>query len=89
MLPNTSERVALNWASIVSSSLSLLTLYFIVQCTRTWYRLRHFKGPLSAKFSKLWLLRHVLTGRLHLDLAEVTDRYGASALNRFDNNGIL
>lgn len=44
--------------------------------TRSWYRLGHIPGPPSAAFSKLWLLRKTLGGRLHLDLAEACEKYG-------------
>lgn len=73
------DQIAKNWTSAVSILLLLLVLTSIVQRIRAWYRLRHFKGPLSAAFSRLWLIRHSTGGRLHLDFAEVTEKYGSLA----------
>jgi hypothetical protein len=49
---------------------------FAARTFRTWYRLRHIKGPFSAAFSNYWLVRHVAAGVMHLDLAEVCETYG-------------
>lgn len=60
--------------------LSLVLLYVIVagaQTIRTWYKLRHFKGPSWAAFSKWWLVLHqVGRTRFHLEAYEVCKKYG-------------
>jgi hypothetical protein len=49
---------------------------YLAQTFRSWYRLRHFKGPLIATLSRIWLVRTVSKGRLHLDFYEVNQKYG-------------
>jgi len=44
----------------------------VVQRTRSWFRLRHFPGPVFASFLEWWHLKHVLGGRMHLD-AQILD----------------
>jgi hypothetical protein len=60
--------------------LSIFSLYILVvvaQTIRTWYRLRYFKGPFWAAFSKWWLVRHVVGGgSFHLDSYDVCKKYG-------------
>jgi hypothetical protein len=53
-----------------------LALLYVANAIRVWYRLRHFAGPLSAGWSKWWLIHAHTTGRTHLDLAEVCEKYG-------------
>jgi len=65
-----------NWSLAVSGVLAFLLLINAGQRIRAWYHLRHFKGPLTASFSRFWLIRHSLAGRLQWDFAEVTDKYG-------------
>ncbi|PGH27760.1 hypothetical protein AJ80_00548 [Polytolypa hystricis UAMH7299] len=43
---------------------------------RSYYRLRQFKGPWLGSFSKLWMVRSTYHGRMHLDVAEVCQKYG-------------
>ncbi|KUJ10127.1 cytochrome P450 [Mollisia scopiformis] len=52
---------------------------FVVQTCRSWYRLRHFKGPWLASISRLWLVRSISGGRFHLDFMEVNQKYGSLA----------
>jgi len=72
------SQLARNWSSVVIIVLGLLVLTSVGQRIRGWYRLRHFKGPFPAAFSRFWLLRHSLGGRLQWDFADVTDKYGMS-----------
>jgi hypothetical protein len=39
-------------------------------------RLRHFKGPWLAAFSKLWMMKCTFAGTMHLDVADVCAQYG-------------
>lgn len=52
-----------------------LSLYLATTVT-TWARLRHIPGPFSAGFSKLWLIRRQMTGKLVLDFQDVCKQYG-------------
>ncbi|KAK5653208.1 hypothetical protein OQA88_9106 [Cercophora sp. LCS_1] len=52
-------------------------IYIFISRFRTWYRLRHIPGPTSAGWSKLWLLKHQLGGRLPKDLADACEKYGS------------
>ena len=62
-----------NWIAFVLISIAGL---FLFQTFRSWYRLRHFKGPFLATLSRIWLARHVAGGRMHLDFQEVNQKYG-------------
>lgn len=53
-----------------------LGLYLLATSVVTWARLRHIPGPFSAGFSKLWLIRRQMTGKLVLDLQDVCKKYG-------------
>ena len=66
-----------NWQPFASFLIVLSISLIIAQYFYTWYHLRHIKGPLLASFSKLWLIRKVSGGRMHLDFQEVCDKYGA------------
>jgi hypothetical protein len=63
-------------ASLILGLLALLLFWTAIQSFMAWYRLRHFPGPLQAKFSKWWLIKHTNGGRMHLDFAEVNWKYG-------------
>lgn len=74
-------RIAGHWSSTVLIALGFLVVYAVGQRIRGWYSLRHFKGPFSAGFSRLWIFRRSTGGRLHLDLAEVNDKFGMHTSN--------
>ena len=67
------QSIVAHWVSLI---LVCFTGLYILQTFRTWYRLRHFKGPIFASLSRLWLARHVAGGRMHLDFQEVNEKYG-------------
>jgi hypothetical protein len=60
----------------VGGAAALLLAWSIISTIRQYFRLSHFKGPLSAGFSQWWLIRSVGGGRTHLDLYEVCEKYG-------------
>lgn len=62
-----------NW--VILALVCLIGLY-VIQIFRSWYRLRHFEGPLFASLSRLWLVRAVSAGTLHLDFQAVNRKYG-------------
>jgi hypothetical protein len=67
------QTIVSKWISLALISSAVLYLF---QTFRSWYRLRHFKGPLLASLSRLWLARHVAGGRMHLDFQEINEKYG-------------
>ncbi|KAJ0416782.1 cytochrome P450 [Aspergillus carlsbadensis] len=48
----------------------------LVRSLRSYLRLRQFPGPSVAGFTKLWMIRSTLYGRMHLDIAEACKKYG-------------
>ena len=66
--------------SIVIAAILVLFLTFwsAVSTWRQYWRLRQFKGPTLAGFSKWWLIKRVGGGRAYLDFWEVTQKYGMS-----------
>ncbi|KAI0406531.1 cytochrome P450 family protein [Xylaria palmicola] len=65
----------------LSGSLSIigligLLLYSTVVRFIQWRRLSHIPGPLGVGWSKLWLLRHVASGKLPKKLEEISGDYG-------------
>ncbi len=64
-----------------SGQLSFIVIGFLLlgyagNAVRVWFRLRHFKGPRSAAFSKFWLVRSHLKQSAYLDAGEVCEKYG-------------
>lgn len=55
--------------------LSLLFLY-AVRTLQQYWALSEFKGPWSAGFSRLWLLKANGSGKMNLAFTEVNDKYG-------------
>lgn len=63
-------------ANGITFVLLAFTGLYLIQSFRSWYRLRHFKGPLFASLSRFWLARHVAGGTMHLDFQRVNEKYG-------------
>ncbi|RXG49750.1 hypothetical protein VDGE_00407 [Verticillium dahliae] len=53
-----------------------MLLSLLAHVYRAWYRLRHIPGPRWAAFSKWWMLRNTLSGKMHLALKRACDEYG-------------
>jgi hypothetical protein len=62
ILEHVGGRILENKALACLAFFLLYAVAVIAKPIRTWYRLRHFKGPLWAAFSKWWLVRHVVRG---------------------------
>ncbi|KAG7108138.1 Cytochrome monooxygenase ABA1 like protein [Verticillium longisporum] len=60
--------------SLLVSAGMLLSL--LAHVYRAWYRLRHIPGPRWAAFSKWWMLRNTLSGKMHLALKRACDEHG-------------
>jgi hypothetical protein len=58
------------------SLIIVVLIIVIIQRIRLWLRLRHVPGPPGTGFSKFWLLRHTLGGRIHFVLQEAAEKYG-------------
>lgn len=70
----------MNRFSIIAWTAIVLTLtLFVAQRVRSWQCLRHVKGPAMAAWSKWWMIRRIAAGRMHLELAEVCEKYGRQA----------
>ena len=65
----------LNNPAILAVVVSLIA-YSIVLRFIKWRKLRHIPGPWLAAWSRLWLLRHVMSGKLCKSVEEVCGRYG-------------
>ncbi|KAI1375115.1 cytochrome P450 [Hypoxylon crocopeplum] len=55
----------------------LFVLHFVAQTFISWYRLRQFKGPRLAAFSRLWIVGAIASERPDIRYRETQDRYGA------------
>ncbi|KAH0537762.1 hypothetical protein FGG08_005510 [Glutinoglossum americanum] len=65
-------------------------LVFAASCAKSRYRLREFKGPFLAKFTKLWVHRASRSGRFHLELWETYEKYAENgSLVRIGPNELL
>jgi hypothetical protein len=56
--------------------LCLGAVIFIGYSVHSWARLRHVPGPPLAGFTRLWKMRNLLKGELHLKLKSATETYG-------------
>lgn len=61
---------------LFSTVLIALLTWTVVHRLRAWYRLRQFKGPLLASLSRIWLVRVIIGGTMHLDFQKINDKYG-------------
>jgi len=59
--------------------ITLVTLVVIVRSFLSWYRLRHFSGPLLASLSKLWIVKCCLKQNLHTELKRLCDEHGKAS----------
>lgn len=66
-----------NFMLFVALSLPAIAAWFAASTYYQYLRLKHVPGPKSAGFSRWWFLRATLSGRTHLDLYEVCEKYGA------------
>lgn len=72
----------LSFDSLYAVKYELLTLVasiVIWQQWRSWHRLSNFKGPFLASLSNLWMANSIAHRRAHLDLFEVSEKYGELA----------
>lgn len=61
-------------AAVTVAGLSFV--YLIFSTIRQYLRLRHFNGPFWGKFTDVYFLWVSLTGRQHIVLGEISDKYG-------------
>ncbi|RSL93864.1 hypothetical protein CEP52_012997 [Fusarium oligoseptatum] len=73
--------------AITGLLVAVLIFWSGISTWRQYNRLRDFKGPRLAGFSKWWLIRTVGSGRAYLDFWEVTKKHGSIA--RVSPNDLL
>ncbi|KAI8274445.1 hypothetical protein K4K60_009683 [Colletotrichum sp. SAR11_57] len=56
--------------------LGIFILWWLFSTVKQYLRLRHFRGPPLAAFSKLWHLKTVWGPKAHLDFYDVVKKYG-------------
>ena len=59
---------------------ALLAIYLIYTSVRSYWRLRHFKGPKLAAWTDWQYVWWSQTGHAHLIWSELIDQYGMSSL---------
>ncbi|KAJ6133778.1 hypothetical protein N7523_000100 [Penicillium sp. IBT 18751x] len=55
----------------------LAIVFYFAKAIRSYVLLRHFDGPLIAKFSRLWMIRSALSGTQNTRLYECAKKYGS------------
>lgn len=64
---------------LVTDLVISLSVYLAITTIRQYLRLRHFDGPFWAQFTDLYFVTICRTGRQHLTLGEIGDKYGRMA----------
>lgn len=60
----------------VAVLVALVTLGWAVRAVHSWRRLRHVPGPALARWSSLWMVKRLSSGRFHEAMCEVMEEYG-------------
>ncbi|KAL4928037.1 cytochrome P450 [Aspergillus undulatus] len=68
--------MGLSWLPLWVWGFLLIFTLLATKSIRSYLRLRQFPGPRIAAFSKIWMMRSTLHGRMHLDVAEACKQYG-------------
>ena len=76
VLQHLSAGVLSSKPALVVSVISLLSVSWAISSFLAWRRLRHIPGPRWAAFSKWWMLRNTLSGKLHLETKAACKKYG-------------
>ena len=63
------------------SLLVLAIVGYSIHCIAQYAPLRQFKGPRTSGFSKLWLLKVMRSGRMHLSFTEANKKHGMPDVN--------
>ncbi|KXX74701.1 Pisatin demethylase [Madurella mycetomatis] len=71
--------MALHISAVYIGGIGILILWVLFTRIRNWYALRHIPGPRTAGWSKFWLVRRQINGRLLQDLRDVSKKYGPVA----------
>lgn len=58
----------------------LLLLWYIGSSIQSWYRLRKYPGPFSAKFSYIFIAKTQRSGVMNKRYSEVNEKYGTPIL---------
>jgi len=65
---------------------SSFVFYFFAQQYLSYQRLSHIKGPWLAAWSNLWLAGAIWRQRSHLEVYEVSKKYGLGNYPRYDES---
>ena len=60
----------------VAVLIALVTLGWVVRAVHSWRRLRHVPGPALARWSSLWMVKRLSSGRFHEAMCDVMEEYG-------------
>lgn len=60
----------------VAVLVALVTVGWVVRAVHSWRRLRHVPGPALARWSSLWMVKRLSSGRFHEAMCEVMEEYG-------------
>jgi hypothetical protein len=51
-------------------------IVFLISTVRSYLRLRHFQGPITARLSNFWIFSSTLRGDLNERTAEILEKHG-------------
>lgn len=69
----------LNASTIIASLFALLIAYIVISSTLNYRKLRSFKGPPLAAFSRFWLFWEECSARLPKSQAAAIQQYGTNS----------
>jgi len=62
--------------ALAAALLFAVVVYAVISRFLAWRRLCHVPGPTSAGWSRSWLVKHQLAGKLPKDVADLCEKYG-------------
>ncbi|RTE80588.1 hypothetical protein BHE90_004925 [Fusarium euwallaceae] len=69
--------VTLSPGTVILTAVIGLTVLFLADSLRSWYRLSHVPGPFWAGFSKAWMVRQSLKGTQPYAIQAANEKYGS------------
>jgi len=63
----------------LATAFVVFAIYVLISRIQTWNRLRHIPGPIAASWSRTWLVKSQLGGKLPRDVSDVCEKYGTSS----------
>ena len=68
--------LAPGYAAVAIWGGAAVLIVLLVRAIWSWYRLRHIPGPFVNSITSLWMLKKTVSGTLHYNLVELSDKYG-------------